>query len=366
MFAPKIAKPHMKAPIESNSRLARPDSKLAPHRRQSGDQDESRALSLESATVRRDYDFSEVNLHSTSQDAVRPTTIPFKAVIRASRQNTVGRNKAVRDAPAEQTSAQPEPQRASSGLEPPSPEAETSSPVERDNNTLYIAQMGGPTGTKETTQTADAVSATFAYSGAPTRGGVTLGAGDFGLTKGHVNPFSNVVITAGAGKFTVTADLKQTVNWDTRATTGPDGQVNIMSETDAALTSANYAQAAADLTPNMTDLKGRPPRTKFWSKDLTEKHETFHADERVDFVKTAAPTAQTWLATQNAAKKEDVPALLDTAWNDKIFKPWDKFTDPPGVEERAYTDGAPSYKARADAIKAKGDKGVAGGYPAPP
>ena len=353
MYAPKVPKPYMKAPIESKSRLARPDSKLAPHRRQSGDE-----TPLKSATF-LGYDFGKVSLHS-SQDTARSTSIPFKAVIRASRQDTVGRSKTLRDAPAAQTSAPP-----SAGPEAAGREAESSSPVERDKDTLYIAQMDGLTETKETTQTADAVSATFAYSGPATHGGVTVGAGDFGVTKGSVQPFSNVVITAG-GKFTVTADLKQTVNWDTRATTGPNGQVNIMSETDAALTSTNYAQAASDLTPDMTDLKGRPPRTKFWSKDLTEKHEKFHADERVDFVKTAAPNAQTWLATQNAAKKEDVPALLDTAWNDKIFKPWDKFTDPPGVEERAYTDGAPSYKARADAIKAKGDKGAAGGYPTPP
>jgi hypothetical protein len=59
-----------------------------------------------------------------------------------------------------------------------------------------------------------------------------------------------------------------------------------------------------------------------------------------------------------------VPALLDKAWTDKIFTPWDKFTDPPAVEERAYSDGVTAYKARADAIKAKGDKGASGGYPA--
>ena len=110
----------------------------------------------------------------------------------------------------------------------------------------------------------------------------------------------------------------------------------------------------------VSDLKGRPPRTKFWAKDLTVRHEKYHVKDFVDIGKSSATGAETWLAGQNAAKKEDVPALLDKAWNDKIFKEWDKFTDPPKVEERAYDDGVASYKARAAAIKAKGDKG---GYP---
>jgi hypothetical protein len=175
--------------------------------------------------------------------------------------------------------------------------------------------------------------------------------------KGPVKHFSNVVITPGSGKFTITAELKQTVKWDTRATQGPNGQKNITSDVDPLLTRANYAQAATDLTPNIGDLKGRPPRTKFWSKDLTEKHELYHVKDFIDIARKGASDAEKWLGSQVAARKEDVPALLDTAWTNQIFQVWDRFTDPPAVEERAYADGAPSYQARADSIKAKGDKG---------
>ncbi len=242
----------------------------------------------------------------------------------------------------------------------PAPEEVPTAPESRDDGTLYIEQMGGEAAVKSTGGAADSVSASFAYTTTTTQGGVALGGGDFGKTTGSLKHFSNVTITPGTGKFSVTADLKQTVKWDTRATVGPNNEVDITGENDADLTNANYATAASDLTPDVSDLKGRPPRTKFWAKDLTEKHEKYHVKDFIDIGKSSATDAETWLASQNAAKKEDVPPLLDKAWNDKIFKVWDKFTDPPAVEERAYDDGVASYKALADAIKAKGDKG---GYP---
>ena len=366
MYAPRIAKPQTKVLVDSTSRLAQRGSWLTVGGWRSWDQDKTRPPPLKSETSRVFHDFSKISVLSARQDAVQTTTIPFRAVIQASRQNTAGRSKTVHDEPTEEASAQREPKQPPPGQEAASTEAETSSPAEQDKNTLYIAQMGGPPGMKNTSGVADTVSAAFAYTPTTTHGGAVMAAGDFGDTQGSLKHFSNVSITAGTGTFTVTADLKQTVVWDTRADKGPDNQVNIMSETDAALTSANYPQVVADLTPDMTDLKGRPPRSKFWSKDLTEVHEKKHVKDFVDIAKTGATGAETWLGTQNAAKKEDVPALLDTAWSDKIFKVWDKFTDPPAVEERAYSDGAPLYKARADAIKAKGDKGAAGGYPPPP
>lgn len=266
--------------------------------------------------------------------------------------------KALHDEPGTTPGETPEAQTAAAPT--PVPEETPTPPTLQEDGTLFIEQLGGLPATKDTSGVADAVSASFAYTATTTQGGVTLGASEFGQTTGSLKHFSNVSITPGTGKFTVTADLKQTVNWDTRATVGPNNQVDIADDSDPDLTNTNYPTAVTDLTPDVSDLKGRPPRTKFWAKDLTVKHEKYHVKDFVDIAKTSATDAETWLAGQNAARKEDVPALLDKAWNDKIFKPWDKFTDPPAVEERAYDDGVASYKARADAIKAKGDKG---GYP---
>ena len=266
--------------------------------------------------------------------------------------------KALHDEPGPTAGATPAAQAGTAAATGPEPAP--TPPIDLDDGTLYIEQMGGLPAMKETSGVADAVSASLAYSATTTQGGITLGATEFGQTTGSLKHFSNVAITPGAGKFSVTADLKQAVKWDTRATVGPSNQVEITDDSDPDLSNTNYPTVVSDLTPDLSDLKGRPPRTKFWAKDLTVKHEKYHVKDFVDIGKTSAADAETWLAGQNAAKKEDVPALLDKAWNDKIFKEWDKFTDPPAVEERAYDDGVASYKARAAAIKAKGDKG---GYP---
>jgi hypothetical protein len=313
--------------------------------------------------------------YSPQVGASRTSTIPFSAeipaipsyigpgtdsfhAVTAGSASLASQGKALHDEPGSTPGQTPEtPAQAAPA---PGPEENPTPPSIQDDGTLFIEQMGGLPAEKDTGGVADSVSATFAYSPTTTHGGVTLGASEFGQTTGSLKHFSNVSITPGAGKFTVSADLKQTVNWDTRATVGPDNQVDISSENDADLSKTNYPTAVSDLTPDVSDLKGRPPRTKFWAKDLTEKHEKYHVKDFVDIAKTSATDAETWLAGQNAAKKEDVPALLDKAWSDKIHKVWDKFTDPPAVEERAYDDGVASYKARADAIKAKGDKG---GYP---
>lgn len=317
----------------------------------------------------------QASTHAAQSGESWTTTIPFSAEIRATTPSSGAsagsvdfgtaaspgmavQGKSLHDepgpTPGEIPAAQAETATATGAELAPTPA------IDRDDGTLYIEQMGGLPAMKDTSGVADAVSASFAYSTTTTQGGIVLGASEFGQTTGSLKHFSNVAITPGAGKFSVTADLKQTVNWDTRATLGPDNQVEIADDNDPDLSKTNYPTAVSDLTPDISDLKGRPPRTKFWAKDLTVRHEKYHVKDFVDIGKSSATGAETWLAGQNAAKKEDVPALLDKAWNDKIFKEWDKFTDPPKVEERAYDDGVASYKALAAAIKAKGDKG---GYP---
>lgn len=303
---------------------------------------------------------ASASAHATQSGESRTTTIPFSAEIRATTPSPgmAVQGKSLHDEPGPTPGETPEaPAEATTAG---GPELAPTPALERDDGTLYIEQMGGLPAMKDTSGVADAVSASFAYSTTTTQGGIVLGASEFGQTTGSLKHFSNVAITPGAGKFSVTADLKQTVNWDTRATLGPDNQVEIADDNDPDLSKTNYPTAVSDLTPDISDLKGRPPRTKFWAKNLTVRHEKYHVKDFVDIGKSSATGAETWLAGQNAAKKEDVPALLDKAWNDKIFKEWDKFTDPPKVEERAYDDGVASYKALAAAIKAKGDKG---GYP---
>lgn len=203
----------------------------------------------------------------------------------------------------------------------------------------------------------DTITATIGYSGSTTRGGVTL-SGQFGLTTSSPS-LKNISITQASGAFTVTATYELLTKWDTVRGTGPAGQVNIPNDSASALTAANYATAVSDLTPNMSDEGGRPPRTQFWAQDLTERHEQLHAREHQATGREGLRRALTWLSGQTASSQADVEAHLATLRTKIVQYILANGAGSVG-ELHAYGDGAPLYKARADAIKAKGD---GGGYP---
>ena len=109
----------------------------------------------------------------------------------------------------------------------------------------------------------------------------------------------------------------------------------------------------SDLTPDMGDLNGRPPRTQFWAKDLTETHEQFHANDRKTRAPAALRVASNWLGTQQAATAADVGTLLGQVPGRMVADVSAGMTMP-GKEERAYGDGAGAYSRRANAIWALG------------
>lgn len=203
----------------------------------------------------------------------------------------------------------------------------------------------------------DTVAPTLTFSGSISQGG-TVGAGDFGTTNSTPS-LKDIAITQASGAFTVTATFSLVTQWDTVKTTGPGGQVDLPDENAGALTAANYTTAVSDLTPNMSDLGGRPPRTQFWAKDLTERHEKVHAADHQRTGREGMAEAIKWLKTQTASTEADVRTLLTTA-RDKIVAYIVAHGAGNTGEIHAYSDGAASYKSRADKIKAKGDKK---GYP---
>lgn len=204
----------------------------------------------------------------------------------------------------------------------------------------------------------DAIAGGITFTGAFSRGG-TVDAGDFGTTSTTYPALTNVTITHTGTTFTVAADFALAVTWQVVTGDGPGGQKHLANATDPLITAANYTTAASDLTPNMSDLGGRPPRTQFFARDLTEQHEQFHARERVRFGRDAVTDATTWLATQTATDEAGVRAHLATARTRMIAYVRARMVNP-GKEERAYADGAPAYLARATAIRTRG---AAGGYP---
>lgn len=200
----------------------------------------------------------------------------------------------------------------------------------------------------------DAVMAKFKYTGSITRGGATPAG--FGVTRSFSSKLTGATITPKSGTFEVAATFEHPITYQIRSGTGPSGQVDIAAETDTDITKTNYPTVVSDLTPNMSDLNGRPPRTTFWAEDLTVRHELVHANDDKKNGPGAMATVTTWLNGQTAANVGEVNTLLGALPGRFAAALLAALSTVDG-EKHAYGDGAPSYKARADAIKAKGDKG---------
>ncbi|HWK29211.1 MAG TPA: hypothetical protein VNS09_21795 [Solirubrobacter sp.] len=205
----------------------------------------------------------------------------------------------------------------------------------------------------------DSVSSWLSYAGTITRGGIAPSGSEFGVTGfGDVRVTGISVRRIGfLGVFVVTATIEHRIKWETRRGTGPGGEVSVDSFMDADLTAANYAAAANDLTPNMSDLNGRPPRTAFWAQDLTERHEQFHADDAKSNGPAAVRAASAWLSAQTATDVPGVHALLASVPG-RVVTSLVAAMAFPAVEERAYGDGAGAYGRRASAIRTAGSIGL--------
>jgi hypothetical protein len=205
----------------------------------------------------------------------------------------------------------------------------------------------------------DAVTSKLLFETLTTLEETDPGEGHFGLTTAYAPVVSDITVTASGGTYTVTGVLESEIKMQVRGQTGPNGEIDVA---HAFLTEASYPVIVSDLTPNMSDQNGRPPRTRFWSHDLTVKHERFHATEDDHFSEVGATQAIAWLTSQRVSSAAGVKDLLSQLPN-RVLSTVAANMAAPASEQRAYGDGAASYKALADSIKATGD---AKGYPADP
>lgn len=208
----------------------------------------------------------------------------------------------------------------------------------------------------EDVELCDSVVPILSYSGKIERGGAAPSG--FGVTRAGPMKVKDITVREVPliGWWYVSATIEQTIKWQVRTGTGPNGEVNISSSTDSAITAANWPTVQSDLTPDMSDLNGRPPRTQFWAEDLTERHEHFHANDRKTRGPGAVSTAAAWLRTQQASSVADVNTLLE-AVPGRVVAAVSAGMTMPGKEERAYGDGAPAYSRRAMAISVLGNLG---------
>jgi hypothetical protein len=203
---------------------------------------------------------------------------------------------------------------------------------------------------------ADAIASAIAFNPTVTQAaGDPAGAGEFGVTDASSFALSGITVTPSAGKFQVQARLDNPITFNVRTGAGPTGQKDIPSVTAAAITKANYPDVSGDLTPDMSDLGGRPPRTEFYARDLTIVHERFHATDSQRFSRAGVNLEQNRLNAATAASVADVQALLAQVPG-RVRTAMFAGMPYPAREERAYGDGAAAYTARADAIFAKGQK----------
>jgi hypothetical protein len=200
----------------------------------------------------------------------------------------------------------------------------------------------------------DIVGGAFLYSGSITRGGAQPSG--FGVTRSFGSSLKNITIRKLPFVYLVTATLEHPITYQIRTSTGPNGEVNIPSADAAAITASNWSTVVSDLTPNMSDLNGRPPRTQFWAEDLTVQHELVHAHDDNSNGPLAMLKVLGWLNGQSAASNADVGTLLAAVPGRFAANLLAALSTEDG-EKHAYGDGAANYTARANAISAKGAKG---------
>lgn len=204
----------------------------------------------------------------------------------------------------------------------------------------------------------DAIASKIRYSATVNKGGAPSA---FGVTRWGNFKITGIKVKLKNAVYKVGFKLKNPIVFNVAS----GGRENISSKNDADLTNANYPTASTDLTPRMGVQGGKPLRSQFWAKDLTLRHERFHSRERKRLNKAGAADAQTWLNTQVATTEEEVKTLIEQVPDKVIESSQAAVGSLDEKESRAYGDGAPSYQARADAIKKKGDKGTGhGGYKA--
>lgn len=139
------------------------------------------------------------------------------------------------------------------------------------------------------------------------------------------------------------------------------GNTDVPGANDGVVTRATWSTIASDMTPGAAAPR-RSPRTTYWSQSLTWRHELFHFAEFNTFLRTSfglfedtveaagyteAVQAGDTEATALGRKAADLNTRLLAAWNQA------KRNMSPGMEDRAYDDGAASYQALADAVRAR-------------
>lgn len=175
---------------------------------------------------------------------------------------------------------------------------------------------------------------------------------EFGFTWGYhikVADGGKIHYDKPSSTWQVSVTYDNPVKFRVYTSAGPRGQIDIESPNDAQINKGNFPQVAADLTPG---ADGRPPRSHFWSRDLTISHEQFHVVDGQGLCRQAVTSEQAQLNQQQANSMDEVKALLNPIPG-RIIKAREAGMKN-GGEDRAYAAGKAAYQTRADTIRANG------------
>jgi hypothetical protein len=197
----------------------------------------------------------------------------------------------------------------------------------------------------------DAVASTLNFGSKVKKGGASPNGSQFGVERVKYK-VDKMKWTHDAATSTVNAEARVflDIGWGVHSL----GRTNIPDENVKAVKKSTWQAVRDDLKPNAS---GRPTRTKYWAKDLTEQHEQFHGTDDIQRAQAYVPTAKAWLDGQTVRAKKiknDLKAHLETVRSNVEADGWAWYGT--GGEDRAYADGKASYQARADAIDARATK----------
>ncbi len=197
----------------------------------------------------------------------------------------------------------------------------------------------------------DAVTSALTYTGTVGARSTPPAANLFGVTTTKVKMKGVNAAVGTPGTFKLTGGVDVTADWSVHSR----GRIDVPYFAAPVVTATTYPKVASDLKPNMSSDGGRPPRTQYWAKDLTERHEQFHANERTGkYGKAAFEFAKAWLAAQTASTAEEAKGLADKV-PDKMFESYNA-SFVPGKENRAYGDGAIAYRVRSEMAQEYGEQ----------
>lgn len=205
----------------------------------------------------------------------------------------------------------------------------------------------------------DAVRGELSMGSSLKKGSITLKATSFGQE--HVEyQVDSAAWKKADGRVKVSARVFLDIHWDIQST----GNKDVSGPEDAEVKKESWDKIVADLTPSAS---GRAPRKKYWAKDLTERHERFHASDDIGRTKLYIPTAQSWLTNQTVTAEDsvvgriktsfEVVKLLETVRSNVEADGWAYYDKAGGAgEDRAYAEGKEAYQKRADEISDRATK----------